>query len=217
MPMNDDMVLSIMNALRSNPVEYLSKNRIKIAGGDRGGPSSDQGWEISFKAGSNDSVVVFDANSTTAPQIKAHAVAMHNMAGDDRGLAHPAKLGALTINALPFYALDNKGSDVMMTGQLTACTFVMLKKAGKVYCTHLEPGGTGLYKNGPELEKELKKNGRFQGHAEAPVCWGKSKYADPMVAYIVGVRGGDKNWKIYAQLRPKGNDTAAPKVVEILK
>ena len=202
MAMPDDAALTILNAIRASPIEYLKENRIKIGGGDRGDKSLDQLWNIDYKAGGT-SVVAFSATSNSKPQFKAHAVAMHNIAGERTPASRDA-LGALTINALPFYELKDKGSDLMMTGQLTACSFAMLRKGNSVFCMHLEPGSTTL-KDGPSLEKEIVKNGRFAGHAEKLVVFGKSQYPDPNIAYIVGVRTSGK-WSIYAQIRPSMDD-----------
>jgi hypothetical protein len=203
MTMKDDDALTHLNALRGSPLKYLKERRIVIGGGDRGGKSGDQSWGIDYKLGSTD-VVFFNANATTKPLFKAHAVAMHCYDGKKTPASKDA-LGALASDKLPFYELNDKGSDLMMTGQLTFCAFVMLKKGNRIFCTHVEPGKDAM-KTGADLDKELSAKGLFDGHTEKLVVFGKTKYPDPDVAYIVGVRTSGK-WAIYAQLRPKSDDS----------
>jgi hypothetical protein len=212
MTMKDDDALTILNALRGSPLEYLKENRIKIAGGERGGKSGDQSWSIGYKPGSKD-VVSFSATSKDKPQFKAHAVAMHCYDGKKTPASKDA-LGALASDELPLYELNDKGSDLMMTGQLTACSFVLLRKGKSVFCTHIEPGKDAM-KTGADLDRELSARGLFDGHREKPVVWGKTKYPDPDVAFIVGVRTSGK-WAVYAQLRPIDESKPITRSVQLL-
>lgn len=199
MPMKKEEALTILNALRSQPEVFLKANKVKIMGGDRGGPSDNQEWSVEYKPGTQ--VIVFNADSPDPRKFSAHAVAMHNFGGEDKGAAHAAALGPLAIDRLPSYELSSAGADLMMTSQLTGCSFVMLQKGDKVYCTHIEPGGE--LNEGGKLEKALQKDGRFERFpGDKLSVFGAKKYAG-FVAYIVGARI-NKKWSIWAQVRPVG-------------
>lgn len=73
---------------------------------------------------------------------------------------------------------------MMVTTQLNACCFCWLRvSATAVLCAHVQPTG-GM--SGPELESQLKFNGRFEGFPGDPIsCFGQQQYK--ISASVIGV------------------------------
>jgi hypothetical protein len=85
----------------------------------------------------------------------------------------------------------------LVTGQLSACAFAILKAGTDVRCAHVQPGGQRLL-GGELLKKELEKNGHFQVARDVKFTkvFGVPDYS--AYAYVVGIRRRGK-WEIYAQ------------------
>jgi hypothetical protein len=78
-------------------------------------------------------------------------------------------------------------ANIMVTVQLSGCTFLWRTQNGVLECAHLQPTG-GL--TGPTLQNQLQGNGAD--------VYGRNDYGEGRVVTIVGVRRG-AGWKIYAQ------------------
>jgi hypothetical protein len=92
--------------------------------------------------------------------------------------------------AMHFYNLDNAGPNIMVTGQLSGCSFVMRAgAAGSVDVAHVSPAGT----TGALLIAAL------QAAFPAALIYGVGSYdSNDRVVSILGVRGGT-GWRIFAQ------------------
>ena len=86
--------------------------------------------------------------------------------------------------------------DILVTGQLSACSFCVLTVGGQVIVAHLQPGG--VRPAGPMLQRTLELTGRFHGHGvhRFTRVFGPANYSHR--AHVVGVRIAG-HWQIYAQ------------------
>ena len=92
------------------------------------------------------------------------------------------------------YTLDGGGPDIMITGQLNACIFVVQQVGGQLHVAHIQPGGA--LQTAAVLRQTLKLTGRFAGQGRVTHVFGKGDYAS--YAYVVGVRSGGI-WHVYGQ------------------
>lgn len=107
--------------------------------------------------------------------------------------------------AMDFYRLGPAGPAIMVTGQLSGCSFVMIPGGpGQVDVAHVEPrhrqfdpAGLGRRQTGEALHADLSK---AMSNAEIYGASGKSKNydSDDRTASVLGVRVGGQ-WKIFAQ------------------
>lgn len=95
--------------------------------------------------------------------------------------------------AMDTYICDGSGDGIMVTGQLSGCTFCIMPTAGGVACIHVKPEGIGAI----QLHNELHTQGRFNGHNTALTTWGRNDY--PNFSNVFGIRRGGQ-WSFYAQL-----------------
>lgn len=100
----------------------------------------------------------------------------------------------ITINALDAYLLDNAQDGVMVTGQLSGCTFCVAPAGGNnLACTHIKPVGAA---GGGPLQTNINNNGAFSTHPGPLTTFGRNDY--PAYATVIGVRAAG-TWRIYAQ------------------
>lgn len=86
---------------------------------------------------------------------------------------------------------------LLLTGQLSGCSFCCLPVAGGVVMAHLQPPpGAGA---GIAPQANVLANGRFVGHPAAPIVnvYGKNNYPNGR-ASVVGVRNNNQ-WELYGQ------------------
>lgn len=95
------------------------------------------------------------------------------------------------------YLCDASGDGIMVTGQLSGCTFCILPTGNTISCIHVKPEGIG----GTQLHNILNTQGRFNGYNLPVTTWGRNDY--PAYSNVFGVRKGGR-WSFYAQL---SNDT----------
>lgn len=95
--------------------------------------------------------------------------------------------------ALDHYVVDGQGDGVMVTGQLSGCTFAWLPVGAHLLCTHVRPVGIDAL----GLHNRLNTNGRFAAHPREPLrTFGRNDYSQ--YANVVGVRKRGR-WRLYAQ------------------
>jgi hypothetical protein len=106
------------------------------------------------------------------------------------------------LNQVAGYVLDNNGPDLMVTGMLNGCSFIMKANAGRtaVRCAHLQPPpGKGV-----ELNVNCVNTAAFLTDAGPVRVFGRLKYQDspghPRSCTVLGVRRGSGAWEIYAQI-----------------
>jgi hypothetical protein len=103
--------------------------------------------------------------------------------------------------ALDGYVLDGNGPDIMVTGMLNGCSFLMKANADKtqVRCAHLRPAAGA---NGGEmLNVRMVNNAQFHGDAGALAVYGRNNYPNTLSgrsSTVIGVRKGGV-WGIYQQ------------------
>jgi hypothetical protein len=113
--------------------------------------------------------------------------------------AHSVHMDA-GIGAMQAYRLDATGPGIMVTSQLSGCSFVMTDAgAGQVDVAHVQPHG-GM--TGRQLHGQLSTAAGAQVYG-ASATRGNYDVAD-RVASIVGVRTAGA-WRIYAQKQDRGH------------
>ena len=109
--------------------------------------------------------------------------------------------GSVNLAALNGYnVLDNSGTPLIITGQLTGCSFVAMRIGTGVLMTHIRPIGT----TPQQLETDLRNNGAFNGHVGAITVYGANtdyNHATEDVS-IVGVATSATHWRVFAQVHP---------------
>ena len=121
-------------------------------------------------------------------QFSAHSIQMVNA-------------GAVNLAALNGYnVLDNSGTNLIVTGQLTGCSFVALRVATGVLMTHIRPIGT----TPTQLEIDLRNNGAFAGNAGAITVYGANTNYNHNTqdVSIIGVPRSPTQWRIFCQVHP---------------
>lgn len=101
------------------------------------------------------------------------------------------------MGGLDGYVLGGGGADIMVTGMLNGCSFVMKSDAGRnnVRCAHLRPGAGA--NAGNDLNVRTMNNAQFHGDAGAVSVYGRLNYPDRN-STVIGVRRGGV-WSIYQQ------------------
>jgi hypothetical protein len=99
------------------------------------------------------------------------------------------------IDAMTLYQLTNAGPNIMVTGQLSGCAFVIFQAgAHDVNVAHIKPVGT----TGPALAATL--TNRYHNAFVYGATAGHGFYnRDDRVVSIIGIRDAGGSWKIYAQ------------------
>jgi len=210
-------VSHVLNELRSNPLEFMRHYKIMIAGGTENGASGVATFYFEdklmtatgFTTGRSGAkgktkerpIIKFYHRSPTQPApdaaqglFNAHYCSMHTD-GPMAALGathHPLPCGGVTDNANP---------DIMLTSQLSNCTFgVGTPSAGTQLVTHMQPnlgGGhdrnhlhatvTGGFANGVDAIFERENQGANTGYGNLANR-----------STIVGVRSGGQ-WHFYSQ------------------
>jgi len=172
--------------LKTFPETFLRNNLLIIAGVKTSGVINN--YYIESKDSANSSYnEAFKFTNFSSSENK-DTVAVHNvrMIPISEDFKH---------TAIESYPLTG-GPDLMITGQLTGCTFVTANGGGSTLVAHIQPGGSRG--SGQELRDNVLKNGRFKNHAnQAVTVFGVGDYQG--AAYVVGVRIGGQ-WQLYGQM-----------------
>jgi hypothetical protein len=104
---------------------------------------------------------------------------------------------AVDIQNIEPYVLDDSISpDIMVTGQLTGCVFVVkVMGDGRVIVAHIQPGGQRA--GGAELRNQVMQDGAFRNYGEITHVFGLGDYDNS--ATVVGIRDSQGQWSIYGQ------------------
>jgi len=124
-------------------------------------------------------------STTSTPE----TVAVHNV----RMIPNTESIDLADLEA---YTLGGGGPDIMVTGQLSDCSFAVLSAGGNHLVAHVQSGGVRV--RPAELKAILQQTGRFHGHAGQRLTrvFGRGDYT--FFASVLGVRVVDQ-WQIYAQ------------------
>jgi hypothetical protein len=177
--------------LRNQPRTFLENNLLRLAGG---GPSQVRvnyfcHWD-DIAAGVNEGFTIdtYPRHMPGATGQVHKAMQVHNvqMIGREEGV---------DVTAIEPYVLGGGGPDLMVTGQLNACVFVVQQTAGQLVVAHIQPGGA--LQTGSMLRQTMKVTGRFAGHGRVTHVFGLGgDYSN--YAYVIGVRRGGQ-WELYGQ------------------
>ena len=198
MPINPATALS---SLVNGPEVFLKIYPIRIFGDVNASGRAEYAIEnrgASFRPGSV--LGTHRLHATESFNIRATAAKIH-VAGSPTFKAHSIHMDA-GIGAMEFYQLDDTGPDIMVTGQLSGCAFVIDRAGGNnVNVAHIKPVGT----TGATLATTLTGN-----HPNAFVYGATAGHgfydSNDRVVSIIGIRNAAGAWRIYAQ---KHNRTTA--------
>lgn len=219
--MTPEMALA---ALQDDPLDFLKENFLIIAGS-----TAASGVVDTYHIGHKD----FPPPAIGAPRFRIQATTMGQPGAEKKFSAHSVKMipsatfmtAAGGLDRIPGYDLDNAGPPIMVTGQLTACTFAIAKAGTGLTCAHLQPGAVmvptpamGLPPSpaarplsGLELNTAILTAGRFTDGTKVTVAFGPKFYPSQNVT-IVGVRKNGQ-WSVFAQLTNGVTPTGAVKVL----
>ena len=203
------------NTLVANPAEFLRKYPVRIFG--HTGASGTWRYYLLNRSQSKRPGSVLGnlrMHDTESFEIRANGGPM--MAVGFGNGEHPFDAQSVHMDVgLPnmgFFRLGAGGSNIMVTGQLSGCSFVMIPAGpGQVDVAHVKPAG----QDGKALFDNIainNPNAQIYGAAGT-----KGNYdSDDRVASIIGVRAG-AGWTIYAQkqLQASGTDYRIKSVYRI--
>jgi len=170
------------------PASFLRKHRISIAG-NSDGPKTfymivDSGDLIFEDQLLNPAPLGFPVAGyklTSDAHCNYGAKMLNTMSIEMHQNSNPANAADVTNKLVPLQG------QVVVTGMLTACTFVIRKQAGAVSATHLQPTGDG------NVLQDLVAGWNIQG----VTLYGKRNYTSSYT-HVMGFGGGG-NWQFYAQ------------------
>ena len=195
MPMNPSIALY---ELRTNPKKFLKLYPVRIFGDINASGIKRYALENRGESKRPGSILrTKRLHTTEAFNVRAAAANMHS---DDAHTfsAHSVHMD-VGINQMTTYTLDNTGPNIMVTGQLSGCAFVIQPNGNSLDVSHVKPlaGNTGA-----ALVITLKQN-----HPNAFVygATAGNGFYDSLdrVVSIIGMRSSAGAWSIYAQKHDK--------------
>lgn len=172
--------------LKTFPETFLRNNLLIIAGVKTSGIINNYYIESKDSANSSYNEAFKFTNFSSAEN--KDTVAVHNV----RMIPISEDFKYTEIESYPLTG----GPDLMITGQLTGCTFVTANSGGSTLVAHIQPGGSRG--SGQELRDKVLKDGRFKNYPNQTVSvFGVGDYQG--AAYVVGVRIGGQ-WQLYGQM-----------------
>jgi hypothetical protein len=187
------------NTLVANPGEFLKRYPVRIFGATAA--SGVAQYVLSNRAASfrpGRILGTLNMHATESFDIRSAAIVV-GPGGGHRFQAHSVHMDVGTA-AMGFYRLDGAGPNIMLTGQLSGCSFVMMPAGvGSIDVAHIKPHQI----SGKAMHANL--GGAFANAA----IYGDSTQggfydSDSRVVSIVGVRSGGQ-WRIYAQKQKPGH------------
>ena len=179
-------------SLKNNPAAFLKVYPIRIFGGTRASgvrPFAIENRGDSMRPGSILGTKNF--HQTESFNIR---LLNSNMAGPGAHTfnAHSVRMD-VGESAMTTYQLDNTGPDIMVTGQLSGCSFIISSNGNNTDVAHVKPSGS----TGAELATALSTSnpnsfvyGATAGHGFYD--------SDDRTVSVIGIRQNG-NWEIYAQ------------------
>jgi hypothetical protein len=183
--------------LRTDPLTFLRTNLLAIAGAPQsmatryfigyhdmfvGGGTTNEGFKLS-----NDPMMarstISGSDGKTSTSVNVHNVRM--IPGTE----------PVDLSDIEAYTLGNGGPDLMVTGQLSGCVFVVRQNGATLTVAHIQPGGTR--QSGPMLRQTIRLMGRFGALGRVTHVFGVGREYLTR-AHVVGVRTGGA-WHLYAQ------------------
>ncbi len=182
------------NTLVANPGEFLKRYAIRIFGATAASGQANYVMVNRVGAASRPGSILgtLHMHGTESFEIRAQAVAV-GLVGK-LFVAHSIHMD-VGAAAMGFYRLGPLGPNIMLTGQLSGCSFVMLPVGpGQLDVAHVQPQG----QTGQALY------GQVTGALPNALVYGASGTSGnydsvDRRASIVGVRGGNGEWRIFAQ------------------
>jgi hypothetical protein len=184
-------------ALKTDPLHWLNRNSLTIAGGNDGIGEFFLQVEHGDPTYSSDQIPKghtvmaiqprwrIDEKERRGAKFNAMCIGMHTDIGPNSTAANvTAKLVALPANC-----------DLVVTGMMNGCTFV-IRDGGQLACTHIMPVG----QEGEELQDQI-----IDFNLPNSRNFGQNDYGGTQAAAVVGV--GTGGWKLYAQLTPRMGQT----------
>ena len=197
---------SALTQLIQNPAYFLRWYQITIAGNPNASAVYDY-W-IEKVEGTHNERPGRTLGTLHMHSISTFQILCYDPGGDAHNFkAHSVQMvseGSVAINAIQGYLLpDPSAHPIMVTGQLSGCSFACLSTANGVLTAHIQPNPN----NAANLRTNLKNNGRFAGHPNSSiVVYGSHAGAggpgyDHNSEYVsvIGVHCQGR-WKIYAQV-----------------
>lgn len=207
-------------ALQSDTGNFLNRHLLVIAGSPQASGPRDYwlGYKNAGEPGNPESfrIQFFTLGQTGQVKFPAHSVKMFS---SKDVLKTPGDFGSI-----PGYVLSSNTPAIMVTGQLTACTFAIGRTTAGPICTHIQPPANLVPTkemgipvttqarsiSGYELNTAILNAGSFAGGTKVAVAFGPRFYPGQN-ATIIGVCSG-ANWTIWAQLTNGTTPTGAVQV-----
>ncbi len=197
-----------LGELKEHPKRFLRRYLVSVTGLAAALPSGPYPYYLGFMPGAGERYTICPDPQLLDPgyaSFMAYAVAMVSY----NDVANPGALDGYEV-------LNGGGPEIMVTGQLTGCTFAMLETVRGVLMTHLRPGvGT----TGAQLRDALAAGGAFAAHDGQPIVsfgagQGPRLYdSGAERVTVIGVRRSWR-WTVYAQIQ-QAMPAAVARVVQI--
>lgn len=191
-------------ALRTSPETFLRSHPVMIAGLSTPGAAD---FVIYKEIPTESKFKIATQGMNGGASLKVYNVPMHPSTRFV-GLANAAGGNKVAIPGVMIAGEHQR--DIMVTGQLTGCSFLVQKVGASVLCAHIQPQG-GM--DGAKLHTTLMNVAVFQGQptTSSPIVFGRNFYPTGR-ATIIGVRRMGQ-WEIYAQI---GDAHSVSNVVRVL-
>lgn len=180
----------LLAGLRSvDPLPTLNANWMSMRGGSKAGACY---YGLSQKQAGVYYVQYFENKGgkqmgTGGVEVEAHNVPMQT---------------EYSVGLINGYRLTGEGSDLMFTGQLSGCSFVMSpnQDRSEISVAHLKPEA-GVENAGLQLDLNCMNGAKFAGVNASTIVFGARSYRSVTDAYacVYGVRRNG-TWSIYAQM-----------------
>lgn len=193
-----------LKMMRSSLNDFLKISSVTIEGTNQESKKTDYVLvKLGEEAGSRPGKILGNLNKHA---VEAFAFSSQDIRGTDPVTVKVHLIGTQEqakkepdFNNLEAYLCPRKDdADVMITGQLTGCTFCCLETPEGMAVAHLQPK-----KGGADALREACEQGAFQGLRGDLVVYGPGNGYNPATenVSIIGVRKS-KKWSIYAQVHP---------------
>lgn len=187
-------LLIALELLKSNPQRFLTKYPIRIFGDVK--PSSIETFFIEHRGDSFRPGALLGTHNFHNVESFNIRPASSRMAKEECKLfaAHSISMSAGRGKIVATYKLDESGPNIMVTGQLSGCAFLIQTKGRGLEVSHIKPVGI----SGADLATTLGADHPDSFVYGVSPSDGFYDSCDRVVS-IIGVRKSDGHWAIYAQ------------------